>query len=776
MKKIKSIEDVVAYRLCIGCGACKSVLRNDSIQLVNYPSIGLRPIIKKPLTSEENELTLAVCPGIKVVARLNKLESRDQQKNNSVAGRFESIWIGHASEPEVRYRGSSGGVLTALSLYCLEKKGFDYIAHTKMNQKQPWMNKSTLSASRNDILKACGSRYSPSSPCDILNDIISKDGSFVFVGKPCDIAAVRMFSAREPELEKKIGMILTFFCAGTPSSAAVENLGKGFVGDKFKEISELHFRGNGWPGSFRMRIGNGKEIKYLSYEESWSQLQRSRSLRCHLCADGMGDLADIACGDAWHLYENDNNPGLSIIIARTERGRELIEAAQKDGYVTIKPVDKSAISAAQGKKNGIVNRRRAVWGRLAVFSIMGIPRTRYIGFPLFKAWLGLSILSKIKSIVGTLRRILHKKLFIPQEMSEEGYYQKNSNDTKKTISFLIPGRSRSGGVRVTVEMAEKLRERGHSVRILYPRSRLFSSSWFREVKSNLVSLVLRLEQRDWTADYSGTVSGYKKINKFSFKKDEVVIAVGTSAIGELVKIERNNIYKVRYCHGFSEHKQEEMKQNWGLRIPTVSVSPLLNERIYSISGENPIAVVPNGIKENQYFVEKDVKKNGIGFLFNTNRKKAPEDAKELAKEINKKFPGIPIYSFGVNHRPKEFPNKVEYRQMPSIEDARHIYNKALIWLVVSKSEGFCLPILEAMACGAAVISTDHDTVRGIINPDVNGVLVKIGDIKGFLDAIEKLLNNDELRSRLVKNGFETVREFTWDKSADAMERMLDSFK
>ena len=70
-----------------------------------------------------------------------------------------------------------------------------------------------------------------------------------------------------------------------------------------------------------------------TYEESWGRLvQTPRQLRCNLCPDGLGELADVTGGDAWHRRD-EGSDGISLILARTPRGADIVAAAIRDGYL-----------------------------------------------------------------------------------------------------------------------------------------------------------------------------------------------------------------------------------------------------------------------------------------------------------------------------------------------------------------------------------------------------------------------------------------------------------
>lgn len=400
---IRSVEDVVAHGLCIGCGACVHVLGQEVAHMVDDPDSGLHPQLLRRLSPEEASSSLSVCPGIRVQMEVSGT-SRDP-----IVGRERKVWVGHASDPEIRLRASSGGAITALCTYCLEESTADFVAHTGMDESEPWRNVPTISRSPAELIRHTGSRYAPSSPCELLTTIRLSKEKAVFVGKPCDVAALRSTCRAQPDLLDRIPVVISFFCAGTPSSRSVYKLAERARDGNVTRISQLHFRGNGWPGHFRTRLQGGKEVNHYTYTDSWAELQSSRGLRCRLCADGMGELADVSCGDAWHRYTGDDNPGLSIVVARTERGVQIVESAIRLGYLNLTQVDPYEVRQSQGTKSGIAHRRQASWGRLFALRILGVPAPVFVDFPLRAAWKELPLPERVRAILGTFVRAVKKR-------------------------------------------------------------------------------------------------------------------------------------------------------------------------------------------------------------------------------------------------------------------------------------------------------------------------------------------------------------------------------
>ncbi len=404
IRRLKSLKDVIEWGFCIGCGACAYACSKQKVTLVNIHDSGIRPRFEKRSCGGCVEC-LSFCPGYRLENR-NGSAAKGRPADLLIGPALE-IWEGYATDEEIRLAGSSGGVLSALSLYCLEKEGMNFVLHTGPDPETPWLNKTVKSFSRQDLIQRAGSRYSPSSPCEALALIEESEKPCVFIGKPCDAAAVSMIRRQRPGLDQNLGLVLAFFCAGPPGTQATLNLLRDLKVEA-REVESLRYRGMGWPGSFRVSLGNGKGEKALSYEDSWGRLAKHpRSFRCHLCPDGLGELADISCGDAWHRYKGDKNPGISLVLARTERGREILCRAREAGYVCLEPSGTEQVIRAQG----MVERRKDILGRIQTLRIFLIPAPHFSGFHLKEAWQEKPLKARARTILGTMKRIWRRDMW-----------------------------------------------------------------------------------------------------------------------------------------------------------------------------------------------------------------------------------------------------------------------------------------------------------------------------------------------------------------------------
>jgi GT2 family glycosyltransferase len=107
--------------------------------------------------------------------------------------------------------------------------------------------------------------------------------------------------------------------------------------------------------------------------------------------------------------------------------------------------------------------------------------------------------------------------------------------------------------------------------------------------------------------------------------------------------------------------------------------------------------------------------------------------------------------------------RIQYTVKPSNEEVNEIFNKATVFIQTSRHEGFCLPLLEAMATGAPVVCTDAHGNRDFCEDGKNCLIVEHDDVDGLKKALEKLFKDKALRDRLGAEAKKTAEEYEWGK-------------
>ena len=215
--RLKNVGQVAKWRLCVGCGACAYICSEDNITLVDVVNDGIRPFVSSNDCKDCNEC-IKVCPGYETSHNYLNSSNWFIPSLKEGWGPILEMWEGYAVDNEIRFSGSSGGLATAIALYCLEREGMYGVLNRGYDKVQPYKNQTVFSRSRSDLVSLTGSRYSPASPCDGLAQVESAPAPCVFIGKSCDIAGLRKTQDRKTELDKKIGIAIGIFCAGTPSN------------------------------------------------------------------------------------------------------------------------------------------------------------------------------------------------------------------------------------------------------------------------------------------------------------------------------------------------------------------------------------------------------------------------------------------------------------------------------------------------------------------------------------------------------------------------------
>lgn len=105
------------------------------------------------------------------------------------------------------------------------------------------------------------------------------------------------------------------------------------------------------------------------------------------------------------------------------------------------------------------------------------------------------------------------------------------------------------------------------------------------------------------------------------------------------------------------------------------------------------------------------------------------------------------------------------------DDLVSLYNEATLFVFPSMYEGFGLPVLEAMACGTAVIGSDNSSIPEVIGrPDA---LFNAASIEAMTTKLASVLGDEAMRRELAAHGIERAKLFSWENSA---ARAFDAFE
>lgn len=389
------IDRIKKYHLCMGCGLCASVLGEEKCKMQLNGEGFYEPQAILPLSSSESKLVKKLCPGIHIEAKAHK----------GVWGSMISVCEGWASDADIRHKAASGGVVTSLAICALERGLVDAVLQVGVRDDSYLYNELRVSRSKEEVLRNAQSRYAPALVLHRIKEIFdSSTESFAFIGKPCDIAAMKNFMRQFPQYEGRVKYYISIFCAGMPSYNATIKTWQ-ISGHQDEPVS-LKYRGDGWPGNFVARFEDGTDFQ-LSYNESWGKiLGHHVGFRCKICPDGIGMLADVAVGDSWNAKDGypdfTESDGRCFCMVRTSAGDGLMKTALENGYIETKALDIKNIKQQQAYQ---YKRRKLEGWRLVPVQLLTGGMLHFKGLAIWRQALSANFRVGIRNMRGTYKRI-----------------------------------------------------------------------------------------------------------------------------------------------------------------------------------------------------------------------------------------------------------------------------------------------------------------------------------------------------------------------------------
>ena len=389
--------------LCSGCGLCAGISGGAIVMRSQAPGFAW-PVQLRPISLGTEARIAGGCPG-RVVTPWSRTGER-----HPYWGPWLETLTGAASDPEVRFAGASGGALSALLIHALDSGLVDRVLHVEADPERPTGNRLCWSRDRAQVLAGAGSRYAASSPLSAIDEALGEGGRFAFVGKPCDVSALRQLARYDARVTAHVPIMLSFFCGGLPSEDGAREVIRAMALNP-EEVTDFRYRGQGWPGRTVAETMDGRRGE-MSYADSWgAHLSRTVQFRCKICPDAVGGAADIACADAWYgdasgypLFEEQD--GRSLIITRTSAGQALLRSAQAALVIDTAAL---AIAEVERMQPAQAQRKRMIAARTAGVRAALQPVPRMHGLDVAWAARGARLYDIGHNLLGTMRRVWQRR-------------------------------------------------------------------------------------------------------------------------------------------------------------------------------------------------------------------------------------------------------------------------------------------------------------------------------------------------------------------------------
>ncbi len=354
------------------------------------------------------------------------------------------------------------------------------------------------------------------------------------------------------------------------------------------------------------------------------------------------------------------------------------------------------------------------------------------------------------------------------------------------ITFLMPCYmwGPSGGYRVVYEYANRLVSRGHGVSVVHARKLKFppppeQTSFrmrLRLAMTRAIELVSTPSVNWHPIDPRVEMLFVPSSDQRFIPDADVIFATAWHTVRSVLECAPA---KGEKCYLIQHHEtflgpEDLVDSTWKLPLHKVVVSRWLVQ-IGNELGSSNITYIPNGIDQTRYSLKMPIagRRPRVAMMFSTVPFKGCRDGIEALDICRRQYPNLQATLFGKNRRKDWVPHWVEYYRDPDQQFiVDEIYNKSSIFLSPSWSEGFALPPAEAASCGCAVVATDSGGIHEYVEDGASGLLSKPRDPAALAANLCRLLENDDLRTRLAIAANTEVKRLDWERSADRMENFL----
>ncbi|MDR1005481.1 MAG: glycosyltransferase family 4 protein [Bacteroidales bacterium] len=356
----------------------------------------------------------------------------------------------------------------------------------------------------------------------------------------------------------------------------------------------------------------------------------------------------------------------------------------------------------------------------------------------------------------------------------------------KKINFLLPfaGRKPVGGFKVVYEYANRLAADNYLVKIIYPSSLLFNEqSTTEKIRSIIKYFYYNIFGRYSCKLWFNLDNRVKEIPVWSLSeafvpKADIMICTAVETAGYLAKYkniaDNHKFYLIQHFEAwyFSEQR---VKETYHFPLRKIVIAEWLADIVH-FEGEF-CTLIHNGFDFDYFTLATPIESRDrytFCMLYHVLEWKGVNDAIKALQIVKDKYPLLKVKMFGAFKRPKFLPDWYDFYTCPDKSTLNMLYNSSAIFLSASHGEGFCLTPPEAMMCGCALCLTNIGGFTVVAKDNENALLSPPHEPEMLAKNLIKLVEDDELRIRLAKEGNRTIKQFTWEKAYIKLRTLLEN--
>lgn len=359
------------------------------------------------------------------------------------------------------------------------------------------------------------------------------------------------------------------------------------------------------------------------------------------------------------------------------------------------------------------------------------------------------------------------------------------------ITFLLPTISVGGGIRSTFELANHLQDKGHNVSIVYPLVPMRDGAKWSDLGKlvhRIFGTIRNLKHGNSVAwfDLKANIIRVPRLLERWIPKGDIIVATwwaNAYDVNNYGSDKGEKFYFIRH-HEIWGGPEDLVNKTYTLSLHKIATSSWLKnliEKKFNVSIYGPVM---NGVNFDLFYRERDDFESHtpkrVGILYRKPKWKGMKDGLKAFLMVKKRYSDIQLILFGEepiydDMKIIERIEDVEFHGLIYKEKLREIYNSLDIFVFPSHFEGFGNPPMETMACGVAVVTTNVGAIPDYTIPEKTALVSQPKDPVALAKNIIRLIENEDKRKIIAENGYNYVKQFTWDKTAEQLDGIFKKY-
>lgn len=335
------------------------------------------------------------------------------------------------------------------------------------------------------------------------------------------------------------------------------------------------------------------------------------------------------------------------------------------------------------------------------------------------------------------------------------------------ITILCPHLRIAGGVRAILTYADRLARKGHDVELRVPARSALRARW-RNITRGTPTFVGDLAARvRWVGRWRASRLPDADVLVATAWQSAPVVAAAGARCGA-------KFYLVQHYESLYHGNPTVVDASYRLPLRKIVISTWLRDVMrerFAAAAEvvvtpvdrrlfHPVADVSSGRTPRVLMLHHDYAWKGVA------------DGMDAVARARSRGADFVLVGFGVKTPRRSLPYD-EFHENPPQETLARLYSGCDIYLCPSWDEGLGMPSMEAMACGAALVTYDNGGCRDYARDGETALVARRRDVDDLADRLARLVADGALRRRIGGAGRELVtRSFDWDAAVERLERLF----